>query len=457
MVATTTETPTAYTTIPNTNSCTNDEETPHFWSISRWRFFLREAGYHVWHWGKLWTPPLWRQVAAWKQLSNNDSKDSSTVRWRRVVWGLVFPPLVLHSVNMLGGGSHTFPQNWLGRRLLMSPRDILAIAATPPRQPTTTTTTTLVAATTITTTYLAVNGYNLWKATAVWRQVWVLLVRDVLGKWRSVTTPAARALFATLQQQGRVESSLYYDMYLPSVETDGFHSTNDHHKAILLLPGAGVGHRAYAYAAHRLAEAHGYTVVVASAEPTRHLTPALGYDAATLHRTCLEPVQRTMQQRPHPKQITEWILVGHSMGAFATTHIVHELQAMMTDISIHTIVMWGVAPFVSAMQDLSTVSTITTTTQSPLHVAVIQGRDDAIIIWMRDTYGDLSPQFWSKLPQAAREYVIVPGTHSGFAHYESSMFPETNSPADRIRQQDQAVQLTHKFIVECSSSSTTAK
>jgi len=140
------------------------------------------------------------------------------------------------------------------------------------------------------------------------------------------------------------------------------------------------------------------------------------------------------------------------MGAFATTHVVRDLQAtMMTDhgVRLNKIVMWGVAPYVSAMKDLSSSTKTTTTPQPPICVAVIQGQDDAIIDWMHDTLGKgLSDQFWAKLPSTAREFTLPSGTHSGFAHYDPSMFPENNT--DRLRQQIRTVQLTHEFITGSS-------
>lgn len=257
------------------------------------------------------------------------------------------------------------------------------------------------------------------------------------------STTLNSSFFADLCAKGRVVPGFYYDVYLPpqsdaELATTVKTTTNKNPTAILFLPGAGVEHRAYANPAHLFSE-RGYLVVVACGEPLRHISPEMGYDAAYFRRTCIDPVGSQYA-------IKEWYLVGHSMGAFCATRIAE-------DLSVPALVMWGAAPFVPSLGDLSHNKTI--------RVGVVQGSNDVIVKWVLENFQpptgpDLTQTFWKRLPSTSREWVIRHGTHCGFADYRSDSFPEENMLLSRQAQQERAVELTHQFLSQTESTPATS-
>lgn len=328
---------------------------------------------------------------------------------------------------------------WLGAANPPREQHLLPSSSSSQQQPPSSTTVAASAAACVvvivTTTWVVIQSAHLstwWKALQPWRKTLGVIV-DCVTKSRSRTAQSARDEFYAHCRRGRARSTPHYDLYLPPSEANN-------NKAILLLPGAGVGHRAYARVAHLFSNL-GYHVVVVNAEPLRQILPVLGFDATYFQRHCIDAVTR---QGVPP--LTSWALVGHSMGGFCAAHVAVQL-------GIRHVVLWAAAPFVTALPDLS--SPHDDDDDDPLRVAVVQGGQDIIRDWvlsdLQPPDADWTRQFWAKLPSTAVEYVIAHGTHAGFAHYTSRRFAE--SSVGRDDQQGRAVEWTHRFLSSSSSSS----
>lgn len=398
---------------------------------------LRDVLRRIWHTCRLLSPKLWSNVAAaGHRQSPSVHCDAAAAACRRytwhALWGIVLPPLLIQGVDLaLGRCDHrigSIPSSpSLLQRIVASPRELLLQASTAGSSSVTGTSVAL-ASTAVT--YTVVNAFSVWKATACIRETGQAM-REMMSRRCQAQN---LALFAQLCRQGRVIPGLYYDLYLPPRNNNN--NNNSSTKAILFLPGAGVEHRAYANPARLLSEL-GYVVALASAEPLLHMSAPLGFDAAYFRRTCMGPVEEESRYDDYDSRINidQWFLVGHSMGGFCATQIAR-------DLGLDGLVMWAAAPFVSSLEDLSQSQSI--------RVAVIQGSNDVMMEWVRKTFQtpgvDLAKAFWAKLPPTAREWVIPQGTHAGFAAYSSKAFPEDDSLLSREAQQEQAVELTHKFL-----------
>ena len=405
--------------------------------------FLQNIYHHVWHWSQLGTPQLWLQLGAFRGVVLDTATTVRRHAWR-ALWGLVVPPLMLQGVdyccglNIIGNHHHNnhHRPTLLGSRLASSPpMQVLSSLSDRPLS----STATAVLASGATTAYLAANAYFLYKALVPFYQTWPF-IKEAMGTNRSTTT-LDPAFFAALCRCGRAAARLRYDVYLPPPDDNNNNNDDNDQQAttkqsaILFLPGGGVGHRAYAVAAHALSE-RGHVVVVVNAEPLRQVFPALGYTAHYLQHYVIKSVTRQ-----YPKQLgggandVSWALVGHSLGAFAALQVAQELR-------IARIVMWAAAPFVTVMPDLSAACT-----DDNLHICVIQGSRDVIIQWvlqhLQPPTADWTRAFWAKLPPTAVERVIADGTHAGFGRYTSRRFPEAAAP---VQQESLAVEWTHQFL-----------
>jgi pimeloyl-ACP methyl ester carboxylesterase len=254
-------------------------------------------------------------------------------------------------------------------------------------------------------------------------------------------------------ESGRVYRTRRYDVYLPPpapAGTSASTSTSNHSHAILFLPGAGVEHVAYSAPATLLSNA-GYTVVVVSAEPLLMGLPELGTTVSAMRR-----IQQAVERRHYhsafpskraarkntgitPRLKMTWALLGHSMGSFTACQLAEEFcKSNMGDTEANSkVVMWGSAPFIDYLPDLSG--------QQRLPILVVQGSRDVII----QAFGteELTKLFWQRLPEDSAELVLAGGTHSGFANY-LALRPQREEDGinNNEEQHRQAVQATVDFL-----------
>jgi predicted Rdx family selenoprotein len=296
----------------------------------------------------------------------------------------------------------------------------------------------------------------IWRASPAIRNIWSG-VEQVLSM-QAITQVAAWQSLVDGVESGRVYRTRRYDVYLPPPLTNTAAATTAASKpqhAILFLPGGGVQHVAYSSPATLLSNA-GYLVVVVSAEPLRMGLPELGTTVAAMRR-----IQQTVERRhafpitttttaptttiPHQKMT--WALLGHSMGSFTACQLAEEFcKSNMGDDDDDTststrtysnkVVMWGSAPFVDYLPDLSG--------HQRLPILVVQGSRDAIIEAFSTV--ELTKEFWQRLPEDTAEQVVAGGTHSGFADYVSLWTKKEEGGIPNEEQHRQAVQATVDFL-----------
>jgi fermentation-respiration switch protein FrsA (DUF1100 family) len=191
--------------------------------------------------------------------------------------------------------------------------------------------------------------------------------------------------------------------------------------------------------------------VVVSAEPLLMGLPELGTTVSAIRR-----IQQAVERRhchsdfpskraARKKSSTSarlkmtWALLGHSMGSFTACQLADEFckSNMVGDTEANSkVVMWGSAPFIDYLPDLSG--------HQRLPVLVVQGSRDAII----QAFGteELTKQFWQRLPEDTAELVLDGGTHSGFANYVALFPPKGEDGISNEEQHRQAVQATVDFL-----------
>jgi pimeloyl-ACP methyl ester carboxylesterase len=296
----------------------------------------------------------------------------------------------------------------------------------------------------------------------LWRQVLTRLHdyrRNRFGTRKSAQIELKHRL-----QTNRVVRFRRYDIYLPPpiLNDDGdddsslsFSSSSIQScQALLFLPGALVPHSAYAEVAARLSDA-GLVVVVVSAEPTRMIHQHLGADVHSIRRimtrvqswlllnhgrhissqstqlqargnsstsssrsTVLSPPPSqliSITRRLTPLLISEWSLMGHSMGSFSALRLFAQLQQKVPQ-TIRRVVLWGTGAFLSLATDM--------TCCTDCHVLLVQGSDDFVV-----AYGTASQAEFDALLPATTTYreVISGGTHDGFASYETKRTKSTTT------------------------------
>lgn len=130
-----------------------------------------------------------------------------------------------------------------------------------------------------------------------------------------------------------------------------------------------------------------------------------------------------------------WSLLGHSLGSFTACQLAQEF-CPETEFAGGKVVMWGSAPFVDYLPDLSG--------NDRLPVLVVQGSKDGIIEAFATK--DLTKQFWERLPKDTAEHVLEGGTHSGFANYVSLWTKKEVADIPKKEQHRLAVQATVEFL-----------
>jgi Alpha/beta hydrolase family len=273
-----------------------------------------------------------------------------------------------------------------------------------------------------------------WRAASTVQQL-IQVTRAILAS-QSTTDPIAWQCLASRIAQGRARRARGYDVYLPPppLLRDSLEPKLPI-RFVLFFTGASVEHVAYAQVAGMLSDdataQRRTTVVVVSAEPLRLVDCGLPrFQAATLRR-----LQRAIEQQYGDRDGStqgaraEWVLLGHSMGSLACTKLATVLD------NVKALVLWGSAPFVDFMGDLSC--------ETNLPVLVVQASKDLVI----ETFAtpEMTRRYWSLLPKTTVRHEIQDGTHSGFANYTSSWKPEYVG-MDPKEQQLEAVRTTVTFL-----------
>jgi Alpha/beta hydrolase family len=250
----------------------------------------------------------------------------------------------------------------------------------------------------------------MWKVAATAKKVADVL-KD-LHATQNEADPLAWKFLASRVQEGRAYRERRYDVYLPKNPANA--------RPILFFTGAYVEHVAYAEPASLLAD-DGYLVVVVSAEPLRIIDTWL----PRFQPYSLRGVQRSIERRHGCT--SDWVFAGHSMGSFACTKLA-------TALGVKTIVMWGSAPFVDFMADISA---------TEIRVLVVQATKDMIIDMFATP--EATRRFWELLPASTARHDIVDGTHSGFGNYTSTWKPELDG-IPVAEQHSEAIRATLDFL-----------
>jgi hypothetical protein len=247
---------------------------------------------------------------------------------------------------------------------------------------------------------------------------------------QSPARPDAWKLLADRIAMERAYRSRRYDVYLPVEASDDSGTTPGPKEAILLIPGFGVEHTAYAGVAAGLSD-RGFLVVVVSAEPLRVPWMNLGCGAVRMRHI------QGQVTRKYPS-VKSWSLVGHSMGSFTATHLAPELD-------IHRIVFWASAPLAWLLNPKLL--------SAGVRILVIQVSNDPIVELMipdKDKQKALTKQYYEILPADTTVRVIEGGTHGGFASYKSKNISETQS-ISLEKQFETTVDWTAEFVNQASS------
>jgi hypothetical protein len=220
-----------------------------------------------------------------------------------------------------------------------------------------------------------------------------------------------------------------YDVYLPpSSLTMRNNAQSKTQKAIVMLPGALVPHPSYSELAGRLSDT-GLLVVVTSLEPCLLADPNLGADIGSIRRI-MSQIQKQLRI-----DNMEWILMGHSMGAFGAMRLYDQFHKQQSDKKIRDLVLLGVAPFINECTDLSHYNNFTET-----RILLIQASDDVLVELLEDRQKELYTNF--PVDTTARRDILG-ATHHGFASYD-----DDDGQITRHEQQQQVCDLVQDFLNE---------
>ncbi|CAJ1939143.1 unnamed protein product [Cylindrotheca closterium] len=211
-------------------------------------------------------------------------------------------------------------------------------------------------------------------------------------------------------------------------------------KVMVLFPGALVPGEAYSELAGRLSDS-GLIVVVPSLEPCLYAAPNLGTDVDTFCRM-VKKVQDELKLDPVR---TEWVIGGHSMGAFGAMRLFHQYNKQrqldmwkylldhVIPMRVKDLVLIGVTPFVKECTDLSRYDDARRN-----RILLIQATDDVLM----KILGDGLDELYTNFPDATTiRKDIVGGTHHGFASYN-----DENGQITMQEQQDQVCEHIVEFL-----------
>ena len=230
-------------------------------------------------------------------------------------------------------------------------------------------------------------------------------------------------------KDGRVIHRHAYDLYLPPRE-DSLAKLDNPITSLLLLPGFGVHHEAYADVATQISE-HGIPVAVVSLQPlrlahaklggsmndVRRVIKSAGSDVAKYYKSNL----LKQDGKSVGNIVVEWQLGGHSMGGYAALQLAEELlkngspSITLNDGSISKvgsqIVVWAAGNMIDSVPNLQSTSQPSNTN---LRTLILLGSNDNIAKFTSHRH---KRQLLTKLPRGSRMFSIKGANHSGFASY----------------------------------------
>ena len=271
---------------------------------------------------------------------------------------------------------------------------------------------------------------------------------------------SAKAIISQRVSSGRVKRRRgVYDLYLPQndeklrIKRGGKTLV----PSLILFPGFGIHHSAYAEVAARLSDS-GVAVAVVSLEPLRLAHEALGGgidDVRRIIRLAGEDVSRYYYN--YSELIIEWSVGGHSMGGYnslqlaeailieqETPSVVLKNKKSVSQIGLD-IVVWAAGNLVDIVPKLRI------NKRPPLRVLILNGENDGIV----KMDAKLKRQLLSKLPKSTTELRTIKGAnHSGFASYDTASKKSTTFSFNGERtitlneQHEEVCSQTVRFILD---------
>jgi len=302
---------------------------------------------------------------------------------------------------------------------------------------------------------------------------------QVLQRFKVVLQSRKRADHSTRVQlrekikEGRVLQRHSYDLYLPPKEESSDDATTDsnHIKCLLLFPGFGIHHSAYADVASLISQ-YGIPVAVVSLEPLRLAHGKLGgsiQDVRRILKSAGKDVVKYCKQHDNDKAkkkddesiILEWDLGGHSMGGYNSLQLAQVLQQSddehltiklsQKDESLSRIgsqiIVWGAGNLVESVPNLQT---SISSDESSLRVLVLLASNDDIA---KFTSHRQKRDLLRKLPRRSRMQTIKGANHSGFASYDEASKKSSTFLLNGIRditlkdQQEETARRTADFLL----------
>ena len=270
---------------------------------------------------------------------------------------------------------------------------------------------------------------------------------------------SAKAIISQRVCSGRVKRRRgVYDLYLP--QNDKLRIKRGRKTLIpslILFPGFGIHHSAYAEVAARISDS-GIAVAVVSLEPLRLAHEALGGgidDVRRIIRLAGEDVSRYYNN--YSELIIEWSVGGHSMGGYnslqlaeailieqETPSVVLKNKKSVSQIGLD-IVVWAAGNLVDIVPKLRI------NKRPPLRVLILNGENDGIV----KMEPKLKRQLLSKLPKSTTELRTIKGAnHSGFASYDTASKKSTTFSFNGERtitlneQHEEVCSQTVRFILD---------
>lgn len=270
---------------------------------------------------------------------------------------------------------------------------------------------------------------------------------------------SAKAIISQRVRSGRAKRRRgVYDLYLP--QNDKLRIKRGRETlvpSLILFPGFGIHHSAYAEVAARISDS-GIAVAVVSLEPLRLAHEALGGgidDVRRIIRLAGEDVSRYYNN--YSELIIEWSVGGHSMGGYnslqlaeailieqETPSVVLKNKKSVSQIGLD-IVVWAAGNLVDIVPKLRI------NKRPPLRVLILNGTNDGIV--RMDP--KLKRKLLSKLPKSTTEMRTIKGAnHSGFASYDAASKKSTTFSFNGERtitlneQHEEVCSQTVRFILD---------
>jgi pimeloyl-ACP methyl ester carboxylesterase len=287
------------------------------------------------------------------------------------------------------------------------------------------------------------------------------LIMQAFNRFKVVLKSRKRADVSTkarlLQKikDGRVIHRHAYDLFLPPIE-DTLAKLDNPITSLLLLPGFGVHHSAYAEVASQISE-YGIPVAVVSLQPLRLAHAKLGGSMKDVRRVIKSAGNDVTKYCKRDKSVenivVEWDIAGHSMGGYNALQLAEEIlkdgspSITLKDGSISKvgsqIVVWAAGNLIDSVPNLQKKDT-------KLRILILLGSNDNIAKFASHQH---KRQLLTKLPRGSRLITIKGANHSGFASYDeasrSSSTFEINGHRDMTLQdqQEEVSRRTAKWLL----------